>query len=248
MLKTSINTYNLRILDTYKNQIRQVRQHKADSNIHIKLSYMNTTAKVANIPIWQNLSLQDLPNEVWKNVEGYEKYYMVSNLGRVKSKDRYVINNKTPQFKPSKILRQRVDWIGYLDIMFCVNKSTKRFKVHRLVASSFVNNKDNKPQVNHLNENKKDNRVENLQWCTSKENLEYNNLRKRASKKRINGKLSKKVFQYKDGVLVNEWVSISEAGRNGFQPYNISKCCNGLRNTHLGFEWSFDAKEEYKNI
>lgn len=148
-----------------------MRQHEAESNIQIKKGNMNTTTKV---------------QEIWRSVKGYEKFYEVSSLGRIKSLNRYVNNNGTLQLRPERILKLRTDKDGYFDVMLCVNKKTKRFKVHRLVADAFIDNTKNHPQVNHKNENKKDNTLNNLEWCTSDYNLSYNNGRKKRAKSRIN--------------------------------------------------------------
>ena len=109
--------------------------------------------------------------EIWKDIQGYENYYQVSNLGNVKSLRRTIIRkNGRPYTEKEKILRQYEDNKGYMYVCLCFNGKIKSIKVHRPVANSFIFNENNKPQVNHIDYNKKNNRVENLEWCTNLEN------------------------------------------------------------------------------
>jgi hypothetical protein len=102
--------------------------------------------------------------EVWRDIVGYERLYQVSNWGRVKSLPR----NGT--IKEERILKPRVTKNGYLYVHFRNGNISKYVKIHRLVAEAFIPNPENKPQVNHINGNKLDNRVDNLEWNTASEN------------------------------------------------------------------------------
>lgn len=121
--------------------------------------------------------------EIWKDIEGYERYYQVSNLGRVKSLARIVkrkFNNYTVR---ERILKARPDKDGYKYLVLCISCKAKTFQVHRLVANAFIPNPDNLPCINHKDENPSNNCVENLEWCTYSYNNTYNDLAHRRMKK-----------------------------------------------------------------
>ena len=135
--------------------------------------------------------------EIWKDVNGYEGFYQVSNLGRVKSLDRIVKNKglikKESFIKKGRILKQRTSKskgliTGYYRVLLTKEKVGKNFCVHKLVAEAFIPNPENKPQVDHINTIISDNRVENLKWVTSKENNRNDITMKKKSKYKINGK------------------------------------------------------------
>lgn len=165
--------------------------------------------------------------EIWKDKKDYEGHYQVSNCGRVKS-----LNYHRMGFE--KILKTYVDKDGYLTVM--LNNPRKTFLVHRLVAEAFLPNPDNLPQVNHKDENKQNNNVENLEWCTVKYNNEYNNGQKRRAIKHL-----KPILQYTlDGEFVREWESAIQAEREGgFSSGNICSVLKGKRKTHKGFIFKY---------
>ena len=108
--------------------------------------------------------------EIWKDIKGYEGLYQVSNRGRVRRI--FFINNVTEKEK-IKVLTPLKHNRGYLSVSLCKNGKQKMRLIHRLVAQAFIENKFNKKEINHINGNKKDNRVENLEWVTSKENTKH---------------------------------------------------------------------------
>ena len=167
--------------------------------------------------------------EIWKDIKDYEGHYQVSNLSRVKS----------IKFGKEIILKQNIRR-GYYYVCLSKNGIAKNYFVHRLVAQAFIDNTDNLPCVNHKDEDKLNNNVDNLEFCSVLYNNTYNERHKKIAEKNINGKKSKPVLQYTlDGVFVKEWESTREAGRNGYQQICISKCCRGINKQHKGFIWKY---------
>lgn len=111
--------------------------------------------------------------ERWKDIEGYEGYYQISSLGRVKSLSRSVPHyKKGVQPIHEKILKKRIGKRGYY-VSLLSSKKNKLAKIHRLIAAAFMPNPENKPFINHKNGIKTDNRIENLEWCTGSENVQH---------------------------------------------------------------------------
>ena len=112
--------------------------------------------------------------EIWKDIKGYEGLYQVSNLGRVKSLERKVRNGEhTYRIISEKILKLDNLYDGYLGIGLYISRKQHYFKVHRLVAESFIPNPENKLEVNHIDGNKTNNNAENLEWVTRIENMRH---------------------------------------------------------------------------
>lgn len=162
--------------------------------------------------------------EVWKDIEGYEGLYQVSSWGRVRSVFRYY-----------KILRGLKTTNGYLRVALCKNGKTKFHSVHRVVAQAFIPNPQNKPQVNHIDENKDNNHVENLEWCTAKENTNHGTHNLRVSKTK-----SKPIICIETGI---EYYGTCECARQmGLHQSVITHVLKGKRKTTGGY--TFKYKEE----
>jgi hypothetical protein len=200
------------------------------------------------IEYYKNFSLDDLENEIWKPIIGYEGLYEISNLGRVKSLPK---KSKSPTGHPSirkqMIRKQNYDKAGYL-ICGLNNECThKNIKVHRLVAIAFIPNPENKSEVNHKKGIKTDNRDTELEWVNRLENQRHSwdNLNRQSAYKGKLGKynhLSKKVNQYDlIGNLIKKWDSMADIERQlGFSHGHISKVCRGVYKQCYGFKWEYE--------
>jgi len=112
-----------------------------------------------------------MDEEIWLPVSGYEEIYRVSNLGRVKSIDHFVlVSSGRNRIQKGRMIKADISSKGYTQVSLSKNKSKFHTGVHRLVAIAFIENNNDKPQVNHIDGNKQNNRVENLEWCTNQEN------------------------------------------------------------------------------
>ena len=167
--------------------------------------------------------------EVWKDIPNYEGLYQASTLGRIK-------NQKTKNIIYGGIKR------GYREVILIKDGVRKYKLVHRLVAQTFIPNKENKPQINHIDGNKLNNNVDNLEWCTQSENMKHAyklGLQKPLYAK--NNPRAKRVKQYNlNKELIKEYYGVKEASRiNGLNPRDISKCCQKKRKQVGGYIWTY---------
>lgn len=174
--------------------------------------------------------------EVWKDIQGYEGYYQVSNMGRVRSCDREIVfKDGRRRFYKGKLIRPVKTNSGYWQIRMKINEHVKREYVHRLVAKAFIPNPNKFPEINHKDENRLNNRTDNLEWIEHVENLNYGNRTKKFAISR-----GKKVGQFtKDGKLLHTYYSTREAGRRGYEQTSVSKCAIGKLKTYKGYVWKY---------
>lgn len=157
--------------------------------------------------------------EIWITIKGFDKY-QVSNKGHVRS-----VNYYRKGF--SKNLKLFPNSKGYLQVWLCLNGKKHTRDVHRLVAEHFIENPNNLPQVNHINEINSDNRAENLEWCTNQYNNEYSH--------------GVKILQFDlNGNLVNDYKSYADIKRKtGFSRDGIKACCDKRRDSFVGYKWKY---------
>ena len=181
--------------------------------------------------------------ENWKDIKDYEGFYQVSDLGTVKSLERDVyFPNGTVHHLKEKILVQRIEKNGYPYVYLHKNGKGKFMLVHRLVALAFIPNPENKPQINHKNEIKNDNSVENLEWCDSKYNINYGTrtarqIQNRRSYKLGNHPRAKPVFC----VELNKTFDCAKRAEEelGIWRNSIGSACLGKQKTAGGLHWRF---------
>jgi len=185
--------------------------------------------------------------EIWKDIEGYEDLYQVSNIGRVRSLDRDV-PYRCGSFRHIKgvIKKPYYNTVnGYVYVHLQKEGKDKSCSIHRLVASAFIPNPDSKAEVNHIDFDKTNNHVENLEWTSPKENTGWNKTNERlvaAEQRRIANSVEVnrvEVNQYnKNGKFIKTWWSIKLAGKTlKISPSCIAGCCRGERQTAGGYLW-----------
>lgn len=182
--------------------------------------------------------------EIWKDIPGLEGRYQMSNLGRCKSLERIDPNGKKVNEKILKPIVRKSGYVYYGG--HGANGKVVQLRAHRVVAQLFLPNPENKPTVNHLDENKQNNRADNLEWATVKENTNYGScIEKRVANRRVDAKNRRmKVVQIdKDtGKIVRTYNSITEAlkvlGKNRHAS-DISSCCKGKRARAYGYKWRY---------
>lgn len=169
--------------------------------------------------------------EIWKDIEGYEGLYQVNNLGRVK------------RVTTGRVLKGMKDKCGYLTVDLYKNGSKSKKKIHRLVAQAFISNPESKPQVNHIDENKTNNMISNLEWSTAKENTNYGTRNERLSKTKSIAIIATNL---KTGDST-EFYGTNECARQlGLTQQSITKVLKGKLNQTGGFTFKYLNKGDNK--
>lgn len=205
------------ICEEYVNSTISTRDLAKKYNV-CQRSIMNVLVAAGITAKSRKVVVKSLPNEEWRLVPGFENKYYVSNLGRVKCTN-YKGTGAESLMQPNM-------HDGYMELALSSKEKTKTVKVHRLVAQLFIPNPNNYPVVNHKNEIRSDNRVENLEWCTQRYNCAYSNAYRVVA---INP-LTKEEKEY---------ISIQSTKLDGFNPSLVVKCCKGIRQTHGGYVWKY---------
>lgn len=191
-----------------------------------------------------------LDGEEWKDVVGYEGYYMVSNFGRIISCARYVPKNNGIRRITTKLLAQNVNHAGYCKTILCKNsKSHKHELVHRIVAKAFIPNPYNKPMIDHKDRDKTNNHVSNLMWCTIQENMQNPNTImhcRNLNLNRIYPTLRHPVVALRNNIVIKQYNSIKEAAVDGHKSCGISNCCAKRTPTYHGYKWMY--LEDYNTL
>ena len=177
--------------------------------------------------------------EIWKDIEGYENLYQVSSEGRIKNLNYFKTGKE-------KILKGGKYGSGYLKVKLFKDGKGKNYAIHRLVAQAFIENPDNKPQIDHINTDKTDNRVENLRWVTNKENMNNPITRQNCSKNNYyKGKTGSKhhnsipIYQLtKEGDIIKKWECAATVAKElNISRIGIRRCCQGKAFTAGGYAW-----------
>jgi hypothetical protein len=192
-------------------------------------------------------------SEQWRDIVGYEKLYQVSSEGNVRGLNRMVSNKDNTNKNIKGIdIKGAYTPSGYKMVSLSKNGEIRSYTIAQLVAQAFIPNPENKPEVDHINGDRTDNRVENLRWCTHKENM--NNPitieRLKEARKEFTGKFnprSKQVLQFtSEGDFVQLWDNAVEVQRKlKIWASMICNCCNGKRQTAGGYKWMYFDIETY---
>ncbi len=209
-------------------------KNKQKSSFGYGWEYANDDQEITKIPI----SLEQLENkkgEVWKDLINYEDEYQISNFGRVKSKKKKIIN---------KLHIEK----GYYCISLSKNNKNKRFRIHRLVSTHFIDNPKNKRMIYHIDENKLNNHIDNLKWYNR---YELSKPVKKYESQNYNGLIGKNVLQYDmNGTFIKEWSCVVEIVKhnNTYRKSSIYACITGKQNSAYGYIWKYKNDKKIKKI
>ena len=177
--------------------------------------------------------------KIWKDIEGYEGWYKISNYGEIISLDRFVNNRWGGKILiKGKIIKPIKKDDGHLQVVLNKNGIKKRLHMHQLVAQAFIPNPNNYEVVHHIDHNPENNRIDNLVWMSREEHTKLHSKLRVENVKKV---LSKTVYQY---TLNKDLIAVFQSGRqaardNGFDNTGITKCANGEYKQYNGYIWSY---------
>lgn len=183
--------------------------------------------------------------EIWKPIKGYEGFYEVSNLGRVRSLDRVIeYSNGRRIFTKGKILKPILNYHGYLTVNLKRNSTIKVCQIHRLVMLNFVENTFNLPMINHKDECKTNNHISNLEYCDCKYNSNYGSRNKKLSEIMRKIGIAKKVLKIStDGEILKKYNSLSDVSLDGYDSQTVGDCCRFRTKSHKGYLWCYEENK-----
>lgn len=183
--------------------------------------------------------------EEWRDVLGYEGFYQVSNLGRVKSIDRKVLHgNRYYKKQKGMILKGSIKNSGYHTVILSKGGILQNQLVHRLVAIAFIDNTEKKNYVNHKNLIKTDNNISNLEWVTAKENA-LHAIQNTPSGSQKNPRKAILQIDKSTGKLIKHWECVNHIPVTEFNRRHIYSCLKGKRKSHKGCVWQYSKKENH---
>ena len=183
--------------------------------------------------------------EIWKQIQGFKPIYQVSSTGRIRSIERNTNDNGGVLHRKERILRVSVSRLGYhIAYLYDVNGRKRTIPVHQIVARAFISNPENKPEIDHIDGDKSNNRPENLRWVTHKENCS-NPVTAQKQKKYIeeSAKHRRAILAFDlNGKFVGEWPTLTKAAKEtGTCRHSISYAANGKYKTANNLIWRYDG-------
>ena len=183
--------------------------------------------------------------EIWKDIKGFEGYYQVSNMGRIKSLDRYVRGNKDSKLHiKERIIKGGIETRGYSFVSLNKNGTRTYARIHRLVAEAFLENPFNKPEVNHIDGNKQNNTVSNLEYCTRTENEQH------AYKIGLKKGKTVEMIDKDTGMVIAEYPSVKDAisrFTDTNNPNHLYACLHVRCKTAYGYKWRYKNTVETRS-
>lgn len=185
--------------------------------------------------------------ELWKAIPSYEGFYEASTLGRVRSVQRYIDHPRNKSMKlirPSKILKSELDKSGYPVVTLSKDAKTRTYKVHRLIAKTFIPNPDNLDQIDHINAVRYDNRPENLRWCTTQQNTKWRDDKYRPGDRAVYKLICKETgHTFKSSYEAAHWVISRGLPRKSSNFKTVAKsiraACTGRVRSSYTFHWAY---------